>query len=228
MRDTGTVGVIGMDTGRFNEFALSMGRLKRPDDWEVMGALNYSEEHARNWLADHFKGDWLWFIDDDHGFKDDTLRRLVTVASALNVDVVAPLVLQRRAPFLPVAYRDGAHVELNEVTQEEVDEGLLPVDQTGTAGMLIRRTVFHKLERPYFASESFIEADGTETFVPSDTRFCRKLRAAGIEIYVDLDTIISHYNVVAVTPRWQDGRWVTSFAIGHEECFVVGNELVNA
>src|SRR5438132_7134836 len=99
-----------MDTGRFSEFALSLGSLELPPGWQVMGALNYDENHARNFLVDNFEGEFIWFIDDDQAFPPKILYRL----GDSRVDVVAPLVLQRRIPFAPVAIRDGYHVTLKD------------------------------------------------------------------------------------------------------------------
>lgn len=206
-RTAGTVGVIGMDTGRFSEFSLALGRLQLPAGWEIMGALNYDEAHARNELVDRFIGDYLWFIDDDHGFPPDLLKRLL----AYELPVVAPLVCQRRAPFQPVAIRDGRHLKL----QHQLRPGPVEVDMTGTAGMLIRRDALDKLERPMFWHGD--DHDGTHR--PSDTNFCHKLREAGIPIHVDTSTTMTHFNIVGITPRRENGGWLTGFSVGNQEVF---------
>jgi len=208
-RPTGTVGVIGMDTGRFSEFSLALGRLELPRGWEIMGALNYDEAHARNFLAEHFTGDYLFFIDDDHAFAPDTLERLLEY----RLSVVAPLVCQRRPPFLPVAIKDGGHLQL----ERYEEQGLIDVELTGTAGMLIRRGVFDRLERPYFEHRDL--PDGTHE--PSDTNFCRKLGEVGVAIHVALGVSLTHFNAMGVTPRYEDGRWLTSFSVGNVECFQI-------
>jgi hypothetical protein len=201
-RFTGTVGVCGMDTGRFSEFALSLARLDLPPGWEIQGALNYDENHARNYLVESFTGEYIWFIDDDQAFPSKILHKLMSH----DVDVVAPLVLQRRIPFAPVAIKDGYHVTLKD------PPGLMKVDLTGTSGMLIKRSIFACLEKPYFVSRDL--EDGSH--MPSDTNFCRKLSEAGIDLHVDTSQTMTHFNVMGVTPRY-DGKWVTGFSVGNEE-----------
>lgn len=192
-----------MDTGRFSEFSLALGRLDLPAGWEIMGALNYDENHARNHLVHNFTGEYIWFIDDDQAFPPKILHGLLS----RDLDVVAPLVLQRRIPFAPVAIKDGYHVMLKD------PPGLMKVDLTGTSGMLIKRSVFAGLERPYFVSRDL--EDGTH--IPSDTNFCRKLNKAGVSIHVDTTQSMTHFNAMGVTPRHEDGRWVTGFSVGGEQ-----------
>ena len=215
---SGTVGVIGMDTGRFSEFSMALARLKLPDGWMIQGAFNYDEAHARNALVESFAGEYLFFMDDDHAFAPKTLERLL----AHGLDVVAPLCLQRRAPFVPTAIKGGHHLELaptKPYTEGRVmlvtpdPPGLYEVDLTGTAGMLVRRSVFDKLERPYFHHGD--DADGTHR--PSDTNFCKALTAAGVPIYVDTAVTLTHFNVAGFTPRWDGRRWVRSISVANEE-----------
>ncbi len=207
-RYTGWVGVCGQDTGRFNEFAISLGNLERPPGWQVHGALNYSETRARNWLAENFEGDWLWFIDDDHCFAPDILTRLL----AHDVGIVAPLCFQRKAPFQPVALTSLEPREHWPGTSGKAAYGLQEVAATGTAGMLIHRQVFDALDRPYFFHD-----DGRDKSETSDILFCKAAREAGFDIYVDTSVTLTHLNVCGVTPVWEDGRCTRGLSVASEE-----------
>lgn len=202
---SGTVGLIGMDTARYSEFAASIARLDKPANWEVIGAYNYDEAHARNALVDRCQGEYLWFMDDDHSFQPDILRHLL----AHRLDVVCPLVLQRKPPFQPVAIVNGEYLK------PDANLGLKKVDIMGTAGMLIRRSVFDKLERPYF--HNYDEPDNTHW--PSDMNFCKALGEAGVDLYVDTSVSMAHWNALAVYPRLENGRWVVGGAVANAEAF---------
>lgn len=190
-RLTGTVGVVGMDTGRFSEFSMSLGRLELPKDWELYGAFNYDCAHACNFLADSFVGDALMLMGDDHQFGANLLTGLLEH----DVPIVAPLCLSRRPPFAPVARIDHKPIELEGAPR------LIEVDVTGTAGMVIRREVFEALEPPYFQNEY---VDGQ--LVTDDIFFCRKAREAGFDIHVDTSLALTHTALVQITPAY-DGEW---------------------
>src|SRR5262249_22923318 len=167
--------------------------------WEVVGALNYDTAHARNFCAAHFKGDWLWFIDDDHTFQPDVLERLL----AHQVDIVGPLCPRRRSPFTPVPTVDDVPVELSK-------PGLGVVTATGTAGLLVRRGVFDALDAPWFQHGS--KQDGTH--VSDDTYFCRQARAAGFDVHVDTSVQLTHLNVVDIGFAYRDGEWCRELTVG--------------
>src|SRR5262245_22412050 len=94
---TGTVAVCAMEAARYSECSLAIARLEMPPGWQLVGAFNYDVAHSRNFLADTFTGDYLFFMDDDQVFPPDVLKRLL----AHNLPIVGPLVLNRRAPFRP-------------------------------------------------------------------------------------------------------------------------------
>lgn len=189
-----------MDTGRFTQFALSLGGLALPPGWQIMSAQNYDCAHACNFLADNFKGDRLLLMGDDHGFAPDFLQRLLKH----DYDIVAGLCLQRRPPFHSVAKKDGGSLIL------EGEPGVVEVDCTGTAGMLIKREVFEAIEPPYFLN--VYQEDGS--LLTDDIYFCRKAREAGFRIHVDTSAVLSHIALVEIVPSYEDGQWHRTLEIG--------------
>lgn len=196
---TGTIGVAAQDAARFTEFSLSMGRLHVPEGWEIYGALNYDLAHARNFLAGNFAGDRLWFMDDDHSFAPDTLERLL----AHDADIVGPLCLGRRSPFPACPRIDGKPLPLRE------KPGLVEVDETGGAGLLVHRRVFDALEHPWFQHGT--TPDGGH--ISDDQYFTRKAKAAGFKIFVDTSVAMPHWTVVQVAPHYDDG-WSKTLTVG--------------
>jgi len=199
-RGTGTVGIGAEEAGRFTEFALSLGRLDLPAGWEIMGAMNYDLAHSRNGLIDQFRGEFLFFLDDDHVFAPNLLKRLLRH----NLDIVGALCLQRRPPFAPCPRVNGAQLVL------EGEPGLVQVDELGGSGLLVRRSVFEAMERPWFLSGT--QADGSHMM--DETYFSLRAREAGFKLFVDTGAVLTHTTLAHVTPRFDGSRWSREIAVG--------------
>src|SRR5262249_15007235 len=87
--------------------------------------------------------------------------------------------------------------------------GLVEVDELGGAGLLAHRTVFERVEWPWFSHGS--TPDGGH--VSDDAYFTRKARAAGITLYVDTSVTLAHMTVMAVEPRFEDNKWFADFSV---------------
>lgn len=65
-------------------------------------------------------------------------------------------------------------------------EGVIEVDAAGTICIMIHRSVFKKLDSPWFDSRA------------EDFYFCEKAKEAGFSIYVDCECYVTHYLEVGV------------------------------
>jgi len=146
---------------------------------------------------------WFWIMDDDHVFSDDLLIGLLE----RNVDIVTPLYLRRRAPFLPVLHGDASR----EYTRYNFNylkgkSGLVDVTADGslpTGGMLIRRHVLEGMEDPWFETGQIDSEYGSW-----DIYFCEKARQAGFRLFVDTDNVMGHITPVAIWPVCgENGEW---------------------
>lgn len=194
----GTVAVSADEAGRFTQFAMSMQGLEMPSGSRTVWQVGNDIAGNRNRAAGDIHGDWLWFIDDDHAFAPSILTRLL----AHDVDIVAPLCLRRQQPFDPVSFTSRERIEVLDLSTA-MPAGLVEVEAAGSAGMLIRRHVFERLEEPYFR----------QTDVSEDIVFCDKARAAGFDIYVDLATRLGHITTAVVWPAYVDGEWRTGLTV---------------
>lgn len=198
----GVVVVSADEAGRFTQFAVSMQGLQMPASSKTTWLVGNDIAGNRNRGADDLLSEpgreWLWFIDDDHGFSPGILNALL----AHEVDIVAPVVLRRNKPFATVACNlDGETLELAGLP----DRGLLEVEHTGSAGMLIRRHVLEAIAAPRFEHR---------TGVSEDVTFCQKARAAGFQIHVDLGARMGHITTCAVWPVHDpELGWVTGLTI---------------
>jgi GT2 family glycosyltransferase len=120
----------------------------------------------------------LLFIDTDMRFPMATLERLL----AHDKDIVAVNYPTRKFPIQPVAF---ANDQTNDrVFTEKDSTGLESVASVGMGIMLIKASIFDKIKLPYFMigfSAAHQEYTGEDIF------FCRKVRAAGYEVFIDHD-----------------------------------------
>lgn len=207
--EPGTVAILCGDAGRFTAFwgamlglafQLPQGCAVKICQGSDIPALR-NEAVAEYLEAGKVGGDWLWFIDDDHGFQPDICHRLAARA----VDIVQPVCLRRSSPFLPVA--TGLDGDFLRLADHQPDE-LVEVMFAGSSGMMIRRRVLEAVKPPWF---------DLGNGVSEDVAFCRKAAEAGFKIHVDLAARLGHTTVATVWPTFpeQDDRWMTGFTIAN-------------
>lgn len=208
------VGMIGMSCGelaRFSETYASLMGLRKPPGTIFMQCRSMSIADNWNQIARMFmesSAEWLFLTNDDQTYAPDTLIRLL----ARNVDVVTGLYLSRAFPFSPVIHDDedaDGFVRTRYLQQGE--SGLVPVISAGDGALLIRRHVMEKIGDPWWALSHQNHADKAV----HDMNFSRKVRAAGFQMYCDLDVTPGHLGVFAIFPKRQpDGTWITMLTQG--------------
>ena len=141
---------------------------------------------ARNLLvaeAERQACDWLLMLDDDMLPPCDLFQRL----AQHDKPVVGALYWQRAAPYHPVAMRlTTAHKApqfLPPESPELTTPGLYQVDVVGGGCVLFQRHVWAFVAPPPFWPDLEI---GT------DVGLCLRLRAAGVEIFVDSSVEVPH------------------------------------
>lgn len=143
-------------------------------------------------LLDDTRFEWLLFVDSDMHVPIDAFERLY----AHNVDIVSGSCVRRSDPYDPT--HEGAR-------PSTTHPGLLEVKWAGAACLLIRRHVFLKVSKPWFAHPRE-HGDG----VGEDVFFCERARRHGFKIYVDPAVEVGHMTTLPVTPasgkRWREER----------------------
>lgn len=124
---------------------------------------------AIQWQATHV----LW-LDTDMHFPPDTAIRL----AKHNQSIVASNCVMRDPRLLPTAMRDGRRIATTQASS-----GIESVDFVGFGVLLMRTDVVASLPQPWFEHGRNTAGDD----VGEDVMLCRKLRAAGRNIYIDHD-----------------------------------------
>jgi hypothetical protein len=197
----GTIAVITPETGRYGAFHQCREALERPAGTAVhiRTGGGYSIADDRNRVVEASKGDWIWWLDDDHVFSHGTLMRLLAHFEDDRVDAVVPLCLKRKPPFSPVVL--SLNPELTHATQAVVsqdDRGLVEIGAAGGGGMLVRRRVFEAMPAPWFRPHPRNPGGG------EDIWFCQEMRRAGFRLFCDFDTPIGHIAPMAIWPSRHD------------------------
>lgn len=143
------------------------------------------------------KSEWALWLDSDMMFPPTTLLRML----AHNQDIVACNYMKRSYPFKSVAFMDTNDWESWVPLQSE-DE-LLTVEAIGMGCVLMRTSVFEKLNRPYF---EYTYQPKTKDWEGEDFTLFKKLNGVGIQLKVDtnLSNEIYHIGTFAYGKNLED------------------------
>ncbi|MEV7804995.1 hypothetical protein AB0O28_18800 [Microbispora sp. NPDC088329] len=201
----------------------------------VVGALGYDMTHAQRLIRGGFlamryatggivearntatarflEGDaeWLWWLDTDMGFAEDTLDRLIAAADPAERPIVGALCFaqQEYAPDGMGGYRTRPRPTL--YRWAEVGDGrqgftawldyprdeLVEVAATGSACLVIHRSVFVAVGERYGPTwYSRMANPTTGQLLSEDLSFCARAVQCGYPVYVDTRVKTSHLKQV--------------------------------
>lgn len=153
---------------------------------------------ARNRICEEFlqlEDEWLWFVDSDMVLEQDTLEKLLAVADPKTHPIVGALCFGRDAEgiIFPTMYRLADTEGTFQRAETVPEEGLVEVDATGAACLLIHRDALKTIgDRQQAPFKWFQETQIKDALVGEDVTFCFRARDAGYPIYVDCSNRIGH------------------------------------
>jgi len=149
---------------------------------------------AQNKISDYFMHqtdyDYLLIMEDDHwGHTKAMLDSLISK----DVEVCAMNYYSRHFPFIQCLMRelDGKKNIVERYAGLHYEEGFHKVVMAGFAMMLIKRSVFAELEKPYFR----LNEEGGDLNFATDISFSVRLLKAGIDIWGCFDYILPHRDI---------------------------------
>lgn len=198
-------GAIAMITGDITRYAVAMQSvmaLKVPpgsvNAWNMGVLIGKMLNQAFQTMMDNKSLQWVWVMGDDHTFAPDVITRLLD----RNVDVIAPLCLNRVPPMDPTIVD---HEKVRMVYLEDLPlSGLYklgPTETCGDAGLLIRRKVLEAIPAPWYDHRI------SGSMAAEDQAFVRRVKDAGFDVYIDLDTAIGHIGHTEFFPIKKNGHW---------------------
>lgn len=194
-----------MVTGDLTRYALSMqslNLLRAPPGsvlaWHMGVLIARSINDAFQTVIDNPRLQWAWLMGDDHTFDSDILLRLLGHGK----DIVVPLCLNRMPPMDPtIVEHDKKRMKYLEDLPASGLYKLVENETCGDAGMLIRRSALEKLGPPWY------ERKKSGAHMAEDQEFIDKVKAAGFDVYVDLDSRLGHVGIAEFKPVRKDDHW---------------------
>jgi 2-polyprenyl-3-methyl-5-hydroxy-6-metoxy-1,4-benzoquinol methylase len=189
---------------------------RRHTDYDFQLAIKWKSEQfrARNAIvkaALQNSADYIWMLDDDHILDigrsqgashsyDLPIKLVKHLEENPAIGVVGALYFQRGGDYAPVIMQESRDDNRPYfLTHPEISYRMQKVDITGGGCMMIRASVFDKIEEPWFKPE---HEWGT------DVQLCKQVRAAGFQVWCDTSLEIGHMQ--------NEKRLVTSEVIKHD------------
>jgi hypothetical protein len=132
------------------------------------------------------KSEWALWLDSDMMFPSTTLLRLL----AHNQDIVACNYMKRSHPFKSVTFMDTNDWESWVPIQSE--DKLLTAEATGMGCLLMRTSVFQKLNKPYF---EYTYEPKTKDWMGEDFTLFKKLNGLGHQLKIDMNLSNEIYHI---------------------------------
>lgn len=177
----------------------------------TMGVAAARSEIAAYFLA-HTDAEWLFMVDSDMGFADDTVDRLVASAQANSVPVLGALAFAQkvdtdvrpgqfgavRMRITPTLYtyleRPNGERGFQAITKYRRD-AFQHVAGTGAACLLVHRSALEAVGPDPFmpVTDPRAGGNGTPRTFSEDLSFCIRVQAAGLSMGVDTSIKTTHY-----------------------------------
>ena len=161
----------------------------------LVSERGYTIAEQRNYIvvqAQKNKSDYVLMVDDDMTFPPNTLEKLL----AHNKDAIGVKSYSKVLPLCPTVGlmdENGKYMHPDNFPFLEYPKELFKAYFVGAGVLLIKMSVFEKIEKPYFAFETY-EEEELKGMVKNgeDGVFCAKVREAGVEVYCDPTLPIGH------------------------------------
>jgi len=211
----GVIAIFTATLGRYREFDIAKESTVGVFGTEFKWAMGLNASFMMNKIIREMKPEmrWIWFQGDDHLWHPDLLIKLL----ARDVDMVAPLMLQKAPPFSHVVFGgDFSGTERSLLNQKK---GLVDISgkTIGNGGLLVRRRVLDEMKDPWY------ETGQTDSeYYGGDIYFVHKAqKETGAKLYIDMDNTQGHIFHGAVWPQ-MDEKGVLGASIGTALDFVNG------
>jgi hypothetical protein len=138
------------------------------------------------------RADYIVQLDDDHRYKPTFINDLMKHKK----DVVTGCTSNRRAPFKQTQFiKFQKEIKADEnIANPSPEDELMKIDASGPVGMLIKVDVLDKLKYPYYKIDHIgtAEEGNQEAIMGGDIYFCKLLKEAGIDIWLDPKITFPH------------------------------------
>jgi hypothetical protein len=190
------------EQSRYSRFWAEIQSLELPPDSGTCAQFGPFIVNNQNRLAHKFMaGNWDWFFlaNDDQLYPPSSVKQMI----AHQKEAVVALSVSRKPPHAPLIY-DMVEDQFFCHNLKPLENGLIKIVGSGGGGLLLNRSVFEKVEEPWWniAMMPNGEHGGEDLF------FNRKMNNAGIELWCDTTIRVGHMTTFTLTPTQdKDGVW---------------------
>mgnify|MGYP001614773975 CR=1 FL=1 len=201
----GAIGLYTNALGRYSNWLICLSALQMPSGsapiWIVGATITDNTAEIFTRFLSIPQLEWVFLMPDDHTFEPELLMNLLD----RNVDVIAPLCLNRAIPIEPSVreFRDGIRQPrpLSAMPLSGTFK-LEPDWYVGDAGMLLKRKVIEQTGPPWRGGALTDPAQ-----YACDVYYCKKIQAAGFDVWIDVDNVIGHTGSVTYVPIKTENGW---------------------
>jgi glycosyltransferase involved in cell wall biosynthesis len=158
----------------------------------------------RNEAVQRMRGDWLMFIDDDMVWEPQDIGRLIAARDEIDADIMGALCYRRSAPHQPTMFMREHPTSGGYNYLEDWEDGIVEVDGTGMAFVIIHKRVFERIAdspMPSYDTRRMMGPSGFfrwEGVLGEDLRFCQDAKEVDCRIFVDTRIEVGHMSEIEI------------------------------
>lgn len=151
----------------------------------LKGGYSYQNRNIGVFQAQQAGATHLFILDADMTFDPFYIQKLIEC----DKDIIGADYHEKKFPLTPTIKRFDKDGELIIVPHKKLPKKVFEVDLLPGGFMMIKMSVFDKLERPYFQAPS---GATYQDFTTEDYYFSRKAKAAGFKLWCDPSLKVGH------------------------------------
>lgn len=164
--------------------------------------------------ADQSDSEWLLWVDSDIVLTTPVLKMLWDAADKKTKPVISGLYFvsseSERSLMEPVPaiYMETGDVYRTQIIHPYPQDSVIPIDVAGFGLMLMHRSIIDPVRKIAGELSVFGEnQQAADKFVSEDVSFCRKLKAAGIQLHAHTGAVVQHMKTFSFDHNYYNLYW---------------------
>lgn len=156
--------------------------VQRTNHYDIAIMRNYAVSLAKEQGADY-----ILFLDSDMVYPEETLDQLLSAKK----DIIGGIYVKRHTPpKVLLQFKSLNEQKIYDPDNAiEITGNIEKMEASGLGGVLVKMSVFDKIEKPYF--QTLLKDNGVD-YIGEDITFFRKIKEAGIDAYCDTSLEYGH------------------------------------